>query len=140
METYFRIILFIFLFFSSFISKQNVICECQNNINYCILEKYEKGKLYYIISFSNCNSGKILDTLVGYNFIHYQYYAKEDIKLIIEKDTFIPESYIFEDNISGAIPYYKQIVGYNIPKESRKQSKKIIIKNFNLINEINLKP
>jgi hypothetical protein len=141
MASCFRVIFLIMtVFFSSFTPKQNVICNCQNDLKYCVFEKYEYGKLYFVISLSNCDSGKILDTLVSNNFLHFQYYAKDDIKLIINADTMIPETYIFEDNVNGALPYYKQIVSYTIPKESRKRSKKLMIKNFNLINEINIKP
>lgn len=140
MATNYTIILLIFLLISSFVPKQKVICSCINELNYCILEKYKYDRLYYIISISNCNKGSVLDTMIRYNYIHYQYYAKDDLKLVISKDTFTPESYTFEDNISGVLPYYKQIVGYNIPKEYRKQEKKLLIKNLNLINEINIKP
>lgn len=139
-----RLIFFLFLISTSilifsFSKNKGIICSCENNLNICVKEEYKLKKMYLIISLSNCGTNKVLDSMIGNNYVYYQFHAKNTIKLVLDnKDTIEPMSYIFEDNVSGALPYYKQIVSYDITKKESKLPKKLILNNSNYSNEIKL--
>lgn len=109
-------IMFVFLFISftknNWIKKEkeyeDIIVSVFQNQN------KEKAKNYVIIIRGVGIYKNVLDSTIHKDLVYFQNRFSSNIKLVLNNsDTILPSQYIFEDNISGILPYYKFLVTYN---------------------------
>ena len=125
----------------TFIARMEILANPGNTQDSLVafsLIKYSETKEteHYVIHMNTLNEdGKhFLDSLIRVNHVHFTFYGERFIKLECDEMTYAPVSYLFEDNLSGILPYYKFLVGFNKIKNSNK--KRIVIelngKNFQI--------
>jgi hypothetical protein len=126
----FRFKIIILLFFYSFTDVKWVKKEKEfDDAVITVFEstKKEKYKNYVIIVRGEGKQKDKLDSIIKKNLVYYQNNYKNNIKLVVNKtDTILPNKYIFEDNISGILPYYKFLVSFEEKKKII--NKELIIK------------
>jgi hypothetical protein len=121
----------IIILFAVFISYSfNVQCNQNEGLKICMVKKKSKDRKTesYMITLEDITNTKKYKDMINQNFLYFQYKAHYDHMIIQnEIDTIRPIGYIFENDIDGILPYYKQVLVYPNVKKDKLISKKMII-------------
>jgi hypothetical protein len=90
--------------------------------------KKEKEYHFYIVTMTKVNNYN-LDSLVALNLSKFNYHGIQFINLKCNEMNIIPKSYLFEDNVSGMLPYYKMVLGFEKKSTCKKEYLEIELNN-----------
>jgi hypothetical protein len=122
----------VIVFFAVLISYSfQVQCNQLEGLKICMVKKKSKDQNTesYMITLEDMTNSKKYKDMINQNYLYFQYKAHHD-HIIIQNDidTLKPTGYIFENDVDGILPYYKQILIYpKAKKEDKLVSKKMII-------------
>jgi hypothetical protein len=106
------------------------ILNNNEDIEFVVIEKKKQGNMiYYVIAMSQKNKELVnLDSLVRNNIDYFNFKGDEFISLKTKDKKLKPNSYIFENNLDGILPYYKMILGF---EKYRKEENPILLIEIN---------
>lgn len=103
-----------FLIVITLFSFNTINCIDMNEVKICVKKMESKDKTVddYMITYEDRSKQKFFKSIVKTNLLYFQFYAKNDIRIVNATDTIYPIGYIFEDDVNGMLPIVKQIVTF----------------------------